>query len=157
MRAINLKKLATSLFIPLAVGFLSWFFTRNSMEVYAALKSPPLSPPGWVFPVVWTILFILMGIALYVVRCERGKGNDKKTGYWFFAIQLAVNFLWTIFFFNMGLYGFSAVWLGALIVLIPINMFYFSRVTPNAGLLLLPYLLWCVFALYLNIGIFVLN
>ncbi len=155
--AVNLKKLVTSLIPPFAAGFLGWLFTRNSMEVYGTLNSPPLSPPGWIFPIVWSILYALMGIALYLVRSTGGETEIKKRGYWVFAIQLVFNFLWTILFFRLGLYGFSSIWLGALIVLIAVNILFFSQINKTAGLLLVPYLLWCAFALYLNIGIYLLN
>lgn len=155
--AINLKKLVTSLIPPFAAGFLGWLFTRNSMEVYGTLNTPPLSPPDVVFPIVWSILYLLMGVSLYLVRSTGGESEVKKKGYIVYAIQLVFNFLWTVLFFRFGLYGFSAIWLGALIVLILLNIFYFDKVNRNAGLLLVPYLLWCLFALYLNIGIFILN
>lgn len=155
--AINLKKLVTSLIPPFAAGFLGWLFTRNSMEVYGTLNTPPLSPPDVVFPIVWSILYLLMGVSLYLVRSTGGESEVKKKGYIVYAIQLVFNFLWTVLFFRFGLYGFSAIWLGALIVLILLNIFYFGKVNRNAGLLLVPYLLWCLFALYLNIGIFILN
>lgn len=157
LSAINLKKLVTSLIPPFAAGFLGWLFTRNSMEVYGTLNSPPLSPPGWVFPVVWGILYTLMGIALYLVRSSGGELETKKKAYWIFGIQLVFNFLWTLFFFRFRLYGFSAIWLGALIVLIAINILYFGKINKVAGWLLVPYLLWCAFALYLNVGIYLLN
>ena len=155
--AITLKKLLTSLIPSYATGFLSWLFTRNSMEVYGNLNSPPLSPPGWVFPVVWSILYTLMGVALYLVRSTGGELETKKKGYWVYAAQLIFNFLWTILFFRFGLYGFSAIWLGALIILIAVNILFFGQIKKVAGWLLLPYLLWCAFALYLNIGIYLLN
>ena len=155
--AINLKKLITSLIPPFAIGFFSWFFTRNAMEVYGNLTSPPLSPPSTVFPIVWSILYFLMGVSLYLVRSSGGESEVKSRGYLVYALQLVFNFLWTILFFRFGLYGFSAIWLGALIILILLNIFYFGKVNRNAGLLLVPYLLWCLFALYLNIGIFILN
>lgn len=157
LSAINLKKLITSLIPPFAAGFLGWLFTRNSMDIYGTLNSPPLSPPGVVFPIVWSILYTLMGIALYIVRNTSGDLDVKKKGYWIFGIQLVFNFLWTVLFFRFGLYGFSAIWLGVLIVLIAINIFYFAQINKTAGLLLVPYLLWCAFALYLNIGIYLLN
>lgn len=154
---INLRKLITSLIPPFLAGFLGWFFTRNSMDVYGELNSPPLSPPGVVFPIVWAILYTLMGISLYIVRRSAGDTDTKKKGYIAFAVQLIFNFLWTLVFFRFGLYGFSAIWLGALIVLIAINILYFGKINKKAGWLLVPYLLWCAFALYLNIGIYILN
>ncbi len=155
--AINLKKLITSLIIPLGVGGLAAFFTMGSMDIYGEINSPPLSPPGAVFPIVWTILYTLMGISLYRVRVSRGNPNDKESGYRVFSLQLIFNFLWSIIFFNLRAFTFSAIWLAALIIIIVINIIYFKRVDKVAGYLLIPYLLWCIFALYLNIGIAILN
>lgn len=154
---INLKKLITSLIIPLGVGFLSSILTKNSMDIYGQINQPPLAPPGSVFPIVWTILFVLMGISLYLVRTTKGDQTIKNRGYIFYGLQLLFNFLWSIAFFNLRLYCFTAFWLGALIILIAINIYYFSKINKVAGWLLVPYILWCAFALYLNIGICILN
>ncbi len=154
---INLKKLITSLILPLGVGILSAIFTRGSMDIYGEINSPPLSPPGVVFPIVWTILFTLMGISLYRVRMAKKSQADKEKGYRVFTLQLIFNFLWSIVFFNLRAYTFSAIWLVALIVLIIANIIYFYKVDKWAAYLLIPYLLWCTFALYLNIGIAILN
>lgn len=157
LKAINLRKLLTSLAIPVITGLLGWVFTRNSMDIYNRIISPPLSPPGYVFAVVWSILYVLMGISLYIVRESRGNSDDKSRGYLFFGAQLVFNFLWTIVFFNLEWFTFAAIWLVLLIVLIALNIFYFGKVNKVAALLLVPYLLWCAFALYLNIGIVILN
>lgn len=155
--AINLRKLITSILIPLGVGFLASLFTRNAMNIYQEINQPPLTPPGAIFPIVWTVLYILMGVALYRVRSSRARLVEKQKGYRAFALQLIFNFLWSIIFFNLGAYTFAAIWLVALIVLILINIIYFYRVDDVAAYLLLPYLIWCLFALYLNIAIAVIN
>lgn len=157
LHALNLKKFATSIFIPVAVGLLSWLFTRDSMNIYREIKSPPVSPPGFIFPIVWSILFVLMGISLYLVRETKGNDKLKRNGYIFFGAQLLFNFLWSIVFFNFRWFLFSTIWLILLIGLIIFNIFYFGKINETAGLLLVPYLLWCSFALYLNIGIYILN
>ncbi len=154
---INLKKLITSIILPVGVGVLSALFTMGSMDIYGEINSPPLSPPGVVFPIVWTILFTLMGISLYRVRVAKRSNADKEKGYRAFALQLIFNFLWSIVFFNLRAYTFSAIWLVALIILIVANIIYFYKVDKGAAYLLIPYLIWCVFALYLNIGIAILN
>lgn len=156
-RTINLKKLITSIIIPLGTGILAALFTMGSMDIYDEIISPPLSPPGAVFPIVWTVLYILMGISLYKVRVSKGDREHKENGYRTFALQLIFNFLWSIVFFNLRAYTFSAIWLVALIVLIIANIFYFYKVDKGAAYLLIPYLIWCIFALYLNIGIAILN
>lgn len=155
--AINLRKLVTSLIPSILTGFLGWIFTHDSMDVYGRLVVPPLSPPAILFPVVWTVLYLLMGAALYLVRSTAGDKDVKSKGFVLYTVQLIFNFLWTIVFFNLGWYGFSAIWLLGLIVLIGANAFYFGKINKKAGLLLIPYLLWCIFALYLNIGIWILN
>lgn len=157
LHALNLRKLLTSILIPVAVGGLAGFLTRNSMNIYADINTPPLSPPGFIFPIVWTILYVLMGISLYLVRESKADAELKNKGYLVFALQLAFNFLWSIVFFNLRWYLFAAIWLIALIILIALNIFYFAQANRVAGVLLVPYLLWCAFALYLNIGIFILN
>jgi tryptophan-rich sensory protein len=154
---INKKLLAICLAIPLAVGGLSALLTMGSMDDFAALEQPPLSPPGWLFPVVWTILFALMGISLYLV-INSGVSQDKLTpALTVFAIGLAFNFFWSIWFFNFGWYVFAFVWLLALWVIIIINAVLFYRISKPAGLLFIPYILWVTFAAYLNAAIAVLN
>lgn len=157
LSTINLRKLITSLIPSYLTGFLGWFFTRNSMDVYGKLVSPPLSPPGWLFPIAWIILYTLMGISLYLVRESSANSGEKRRAYIIYAMQLVFNFLWSVLFFRFGFYGFSAVWLGALIILIALNILYFGQINTAAAWLLVPYLLWCAFALYLNIGIYILN
>ena len=153
-QTIHLRKLISSLALTLGTGFLTGFLTGNQTEVYQGLVRPPLSPPGWVFGVVWSVLYLLMGIALYLVRTTQG---DNKKAIGAFAIQLFLNFCWPILFFGLRLYCFSAIWLGVLLVAVVITTILFFRVKPLAGWLLVPYLLWCVFALYLNIGTCILN
>ncbi len=160
IRAINLKKLLTSLVIPLGVGFFAWLFTKDSMDIYMQINTPPLTPPSALFPVVWIILYALMGISLYLVRvarCETDCENTKQKGYALFGVQLLFNFFWTIAFFNFSAFLFSAIWLGIMIVLIILNAVYFGKINKWAGLLFIPYIIWCLFALYLNVGIYVLN
>ena len=141
-----------------AVGALSGFLTRDGAEVYSEMiRQPPLSPPGWLFPVVWTILYVLMGIASYLVFTS---GADRKTvgaALRVYGFQLAVNFLWPIFFFNFGWYLFSFVWLLLLLLLILVTFARFWKISVPAACLLIPYLIWVVFAGYLNLGVALLN
>lgn len=127
------------------------------MEKFAHLEQPPLSPPGWLFPVVWTILFFLMGVASYLVVRSDAPWEKKKKALIFYGIQLVVNFFWSILFFNFGMYLFAFFWLLLLWVLILVTLVLFGRIRPAAGWLLVPYLLWVTFAGYLNFGIFLLN
>ena len=153
----NRRQLLICIAIPLAVGGLSAWLTRGSMDTFAALNKPPLSPPGWLFPVVWTILFVLMGLASYLVL-KSGKPQQKvNRALRLYGIQLGVNFFWSVFFFNLSLYLFSFIWLILLWILILVTTIRFRRLSQPAGMLMLPYLLWVAFAGYLNLGISLLN
>lgn len=152
---IKWKQLIIALAIPLAVGVLSSIFTSSNMEIYKNLNSPPLSPPGSVFPVVWTVLYILMGIAAYLVYISDSK--NTKTALTLYYVQLAANFIWTLIFFNLQSYLFSFIWLIGLLFLIILTIIAFYRINKASALLLLPYALWVAFAGYLNLGIYILN
>ena len=154
---IKWKPLLAALAIPLAVGGLSAWMTRDAMKEFAALDQPPLSPPGWVFPVVWTILFILMGIGSYLVGTSGVPGQERRNALLLYGIQLVVNFSWSVFFFNMGWYLFSFFWLALLWLLVLETIDLFWKISRSAGILLFPYLAWVTFAGYLNFGIFLLN
>lgn len=154
----KIKPYIISIVIALAVGGLSAFLTRNSMEVYTNIKQPPLAPPSVVFPIVWTILFILMGVSsamVYVKGRESGVpvGETLKI----YALQLILNFFWTIIFFNMQSYLFAFIWLVLLWIAIILMIVSFRKVSPAAAWLQVPYLLWVTFAGYLNLMIYILN
>lgn len=151
---IQWKKLILCIAVPLAVGGLAGFLTRDSMKIFQTLNKPALSPPAWLFPIVWTILYVLMGIASYLVITS---GKSYRTALMFYGIQLVFNFFWSIFFFNMEAYLFLFIWLVILWILIFITMILFFRISEPAGYLMLPYLLWVTFAGYLNISIYLLN
>lgn len=144
-----------SILIPLLVGALSAFLTRSSMEDYAALAQPPLSPPGWLFPIVWTVLYTLMGISS--ARIFLSDTLEKNSALLLYAVQLAVNFFWTILFFNLGARFYALLWLILLIVLVIRMIVKFRRIDPPAAYLQIPYLLWLLFAAYLNAGVWFLN
>ncbi len=151
---VQWKNLVTCLAIPLAVGSLSALLSQNGMEAFAMMNKPALSPPGWLFPVVWTILYILMGIASYLVLTS-GKPNEAAlTAY---AIQLFFNFFWSILFFRLGLCMPAFIWLVVLWLLILKTTAMFYRIVKAAGYLMIPYLLWVTFAGYLNLAICLLN
>ncbi len=154
---IKLKPLLINLFIPLAVGGLSALLTMNSMESFENINQPPLSPPAWLFPVVWTILYILMGISAYLVTTSSATDKQKRNAFIVYGTQLFFNFLWSIIFFNREDYLFAFMWLVALWALILANIILFYRISKPAGLLLIPYLLWVTFAGYLNFAIYLLN
>ena len=154
---IKWKNLLVSIAIPLAVGGLSAFFTRDAMMDFETLIKPPLSPPGWLFPIVWTVLYILMGISSYIIYQSDGNEIIKRSALSAYALQLLLNFFWSIIFFNMKNYLFAFIWLILLILTIVATMLRFKRISDTAFYLLVPYLIWCIFALYLNFGIYILN
>lgn len=154
MKPIKLPRLLYSLALPLAVGGVSALLS-GPFSVYRDFNRPPGSPPAILFPIVWTILYILMGIAFYRIGDPRNFGNDTaKRNYY---IQLALNFMWSIIFFRFRLFVGAALWLIALILAIIATYYEFKRFDKPAAYLLIPYILWCVYALYLNLGIAVLN
>lgn len=151
------KKLGISVAIPLAVGGLSTLLTKDSMILFEAVDKPPLSPPMWLFPIVWSILYIMMGIASYLVCASDKPKRKKELALVYYAIQLAFNFGWSIIFFNIANYLAAFVWLCILWLFILLTMIQFFSVDKRAGWLLLPYLLWVSFAGYLNYGVYILN
>lgn len=151
------KSLIINIAIPLAVGGLSALLTKDNMIMFEYVRKPPLSPPSWLFPLVWTILYVLMGIAAYLVHTSHKPKQETDTALLFYGIQLLFNFFWSIFFFNMEEYLFAFIWLLALWVFILITTIRFFRIDKRAGYLMLPYLLWVSFAAYLNLGVYLLN
>ncbi len=143
--------------IPLLVGGLAGFLTKDSMETFSMLNQPPLSPPGIVFPIVWTILYTLMGISSYLVVTSDASKDEKQNALFVYGIQLAINFFWSIFFFNLEWYLFSFFWLLLLWAFILNTIIQFYRISKPAAYLMIPYLIWVTFAGYLNFGIYLLN
>lgn len=145
------KPYIIEILIALAVGGLSAYLTKDSMETFNSLVKPPLSPPSYLFPIVWAILFILMGISAGMVY--------KKSGSvpFIYRLSLIVNFLWSIIFFNMEAYLFAFVWLLLLLVLIILTIIEYSKIDKTAAYLQIPYLIWVCFAGYLNFFIWYLN
>lgn len=127
------------------------------MEAFEALRQPPLSPPGWLFAPVWTVLYVLMGIGSYLVISSNAAPDVQKRALWTYGIQLAFNFLWPILFFNLKIYLVAFIWLAVLWMLILTTTTQFWRIRKAAGYLLTPYLIWVTFAGYLNLGVFWLN
>ena len=156
-KKINYKSLIICILIPLAVGGLSALLTMGSMKDFAALEQPPLSPPGWLFPVVWTVLYILMGIASYIVLETPSSDDETKKAFMAYFLQLGFNFFWSIIFFSLGAYEVAFAWLCVLLALIVVTTVRFWRINKWAGILMLPYIAWVSFAGYLNLAIAYLN
>ena len=155
---IDSSKLFASLAFPLVVGFSSSFVVLDSTtHFFDILVKPPLTPPAWVFGPAWTILYIMIGLALYKFWTAKAPSPQKQTGYLFFLLQIIANFLWTLFFFGLHSPLLGLIDILILVVLIAVNFFLFRRINKASGYLLLPYLIWTLFATYLNIGIWILN
>ena len=142
--------------IPLAVGGLAALLS-GGMDNYKIINQPPLSPPGWVFPVVWTVLYLLMGEASYRVLVSGGDRGQIRRALTAYGVQLLLNFLWPLVFFGGQMYLAAFFLLIALWVAIFVTMRLFAKMDETAGDLLIPYLLWVTFAGYLNLGVFLLN
>ena len=153
----NWKTLLLFIAIPLIVGALAALITGGGMSDFAALNQPPLSPPAWLFPVAWTILYTLMGISSYLVYISDAPSGEIRSALTLYGIQLVINFLWPIFFFEFGMYLFSFVWLLLLWVMVLWTLISFFRISKPAGWLMIPYLAWLTFAAYLNLAIYLLN
>lgn len=153
----NYKLLIICIVIPLAIGSFSGFLTRDSMNTFHTLNQPALSPPGILFPIVWTILYILMGISSYLVITSSQGKNKIKDALITYGLQLVFNFFWSIWFFNFGWYLFSFIWLLILWVLIFNTIALFYEISKITAYLLIPYLLWVTFAGYLNFAIYLMN
>ena len=163
MKKLNIAKLIIAVLIPLLVGGLSAFLTKYAMMVFDTIKKPALSPPGIVFPIAWSILYVLMGIASYLIyNLDIKKLNDaqvvlRKNTLIIYAIQLIFNFFWSIIFFKFSMYKFAFVWLVVLWVLVFIFIKNALKLNKASAYLMIPYLLWVTFAGYLNVMIAVLN
>lgn len=147
---MNKFKLFIDILIPVAIGGIVGFIINPYID-YNSLVKPPLSPPSIVFPIVWTILYVLMGISYYLLK---NPGKKEKIIYF---VQLGVNALWSVFFFIGKFYLFSFIWIILLDVLVIFMIGIFYQNSKISGYLQTPYLIWILFATYLNLGIYVLN
>lgn len=150
----NTGELLISILIPLAVGSFSALFSQNA-ALYSSLGKPAFSPPAIVFPIVWSILYVLMGISSYMIYSSNNvyKSSALKT----YALQLVFNFFWSIIFFRFSLYLAAFLWLLMLILLIVKMIKQFYHIKPAAAYLQIPYFIWCLFAAYLNFSIYIMN
>lgn len=154
---INYKKLIICILAPLIVGGISALISGGNMEIFEKINKPPISPPGWLFPIVWTVLYILMGIAVYLILESKTEKRDIENAVGAYGLQLFFNFFWSIIFFNFELYAFAFIWLAVLLILIIITTVRFVRISKPAGYLMIPYIIWVTFAGYLNLSIALLN
>ena len=154
-----LPSLLVSLAIPLAVGILSALITKGNMSIYNEIKKPPLSPPAMLFPIAWSILYILMGISSFLVCKNKNERNGEavKFALTYYAISLALNFLWSVLFFNLRVFAIAVVCILMLLFFIIKTVISYFKISPTAAYLQIPYIIWVAFATYLNITISIIN
>lgn len=155
---MNLTKLGFSIVIPLLVGYLGSLFTTPSIGTwYASINKPAFNPPNWIFFPVWTTLFILMGISLYLIWEKYPKNKLSKNALYVFGLQLGLNLLWSLLFFGLKNPLYAAIEIVVLWMAILITIMKFRKISKTASLLLLPYLAWVAFAAALNFSIVMIN
>ena len=157
MKKINIKSLITSILIPILTGILSSLLTIDSMGNFMSVKKTPLSPPEIIFPIVWTALYILMGVSSYLIK-ESGKSKILiKRVLNIYYISLFINFFWSIIFFNLRAYTFAFIWLLILFITVVLTYIKYYDIRKSAAYLQIPYITWIIFAGYLNLMISILN
>ena len=151
------KTYAFWILLSVGIGALSGFLSREGAATFSeTVIQPPLSPPAWLFPVVWSILYVLMGISAARISLAPDS-PQKKQGLNLFIIQLVLNFFWSLIFFNLQAYGLAFFWLVALWIVVFLMILVFNKVDPAAAWLQIPYLVWLTFAAYLSFGVWPLN
>ncbi|MDD3984796.1 MAG: tryptophan-rich sensory protein [Methanobacterium sp.] len=154
----RVPKFFISVFIPLIIGYLGSIITISEISTwYASLSKPSWAPPNWLFGPVWTTLYVLMGISLFLIWCEGFNRKDVKFALLIFGVQLILNLLWSILFFSFhSLFG-SFILILILWIAIFANIIVFFMISRPSGLLLVPYLIWVSIASYLNYSIYLIN
>ena len=151
-------KLFISILIPLLVGAISGFFTSSGVNGWYALANKPwFNPPNWIFAPVWTTLYVLMGIALFLVWKADADKSIKQTAIILFTLQLALNFFWSIIFFKLQQPGWAFVEIILMWLMILLTILWFGKINATAAWLLVPYICWVSFASVLNYSIWKLN
>ncbi len=151
---INFKRLIIITIITFVVGSFFSFFSMNNMDTFRELEKP-INVPGILFPIVWSTLYLLMSVSCYIITKSNDK-NKEKAIIWY-GIQLVANSLWSLIFFGFGAYLFAFIWIILLLILIVIMVAKFYNIDKRAAYLNIPYILWVIFAGYLNFGIYLLN
>ncbi|MBU5482712.1 tryptophan-rich sensory protein [Clostridium sp. MSJ-11] len=153
----NIGLLILTIILTEGVGFLSGFLGMYNKETYEKLIRPSFSPPVWVFPIIWVVLYFLMAVAFFRILLRRKEGKNIKKAVTYYIIQLALNFLWTIIFFRFNLYGLAFIELLILLAFILLTTFEFYKHDKVSAFLMIPYILWVSFAGVLNFAIWALN
>ncbi len=154
----NIWKLIISIAIPLAIGFLGSYFTRPEIDTwYQTIEKPSWQPPNWVFGPVWTTLYIMMGIAFFLVWKDESRGRNRKLAMIFWSMQLVLNFFWSWIFFNQHELGLALAEIIVLWIFIFITIVLFGKINKIAAWLMVPYISWVSFASLLTYTIYTLN
>ena len=153
----KIVKAILTIAFPLVVGALSGFLIRNNVFIYGVLQKPPFALPANLFSIVWGALYLTMGIALYLFTNADISSDAKNYGITVFAFQLLLNFFWPILFFNFRMFLLAFILLVVLFVFVAITVSTFYNARKSSGILLIPYLLFLVYAGYLNFGVWFLN
>lgn len=157
MKKKNIWTLVAAMLIPMAVGGFSAFLTGNDMKIYENMARPFLAPPGWVFPVAWTILYLMMGCASYLVYTSDADKESRRKAMTFYAAQLIMNFFWSTLFFTYARLMVSFIWIMVMWVLVLICMIKFFKINRTAGLMMGGLFLWTTFAAYLNLACYIMG
>lgn len=154
--SVRTKSLIKNLAIPLLVGALAGFLTNDAVKDFMQTAQKPIfMPPGWLFPVVWTVLYTLMGLSAYIIENTQSPAKDRALVIYY--VQLFFNFVWSFIFFSANSYLFAFVWIIALWILVIATILEFKKIKARAAYILIPYLIWVTFAAVLNFSIFLLN
>ena len=154
----EIRTYAVSIAVALAVGGLSALLTAGNMDIYSVITKPPLAPPSILFPIVWTVLYILMGVSSAMIYLQRDENpTTARNSLITYGISLFLNFFWSIIFFNMQVFLFAFIWIILLWISILATILQYRKISPLAAALQVPYLLWVTFAAYLNFAIYLLN
>lgn len=151
---INWKKLIIIIFLTFVIGSFFSLFTMNNMETFKELTKP-INVPGILFPIIWSILYLLMAISCYIIT--ESKDENKKRATIIYVIQLFINSLWSLIFFGFSNYLLSFIWIIILLISVTVMIVAFYKISKVSGLLQIPYVIWILFAGYLNLGIYLLN
>ncbi|MBQ4557837.1 MAG: tryptophan-rich sensory protein [Clostridia bacterium] len=154
MKKINWKLLLFSLIVPLVVGGLSTLIIKDNLDIYSSINLPDFAPPSFLFGIVWTVLYVLMGVSFYLIL---NKSTKKNEAVYYFILQLFVNFLWPIVFFNFRLFWLAFALIVLLLYLIIMMIISFYKISKPSAILQIPYLIWTAFATVLNLAIAILN
>jgi translocator protein len=153
----NLVKFVVSLALTIGTGLLAGLFSMNATTIFNSLQLPAFAPPDWIFTPVWTVLYLLMGIAFFLILKKGADTPGVKASVSYFIIQLVFNVLWSVLFFTLNLHGAALVDIVILLIYILIVTAMFFKIDKKAGILMIPYLLWVLYATVLNFAIVLLN